>query len=159
MRLTTGPKRAESAFRAVAGLPSALECSLIVGGGDPGSPAAGIGQADEVVGLLPADGRAGARHAAGLPAELGGERPEPAGQPPPSGQRPPGLLTVQVAARAGADQRTYRCITRSEGVRLPDLQCPSHPGDLGRTESLPTNAMGKVIRMDLADRLRTSAPL
>jgi len=36
---------------------------------------------------------------------------------------------------------------------------PHIPEIWGRPESLPTNAMGKIIRTDLAGRLRSSAPL
>jgi len=60
----------------------------------------------------------------------------------------------------------YQCFAMLIG-ELPgqkgcgSLTCsaPHIPEIWGRPESLPTNAMGKIIRTDLAGRLRSSAPL
>ena len=87
-----------------------------------------VGEADEVVGLWPAHGRAGdlLSGAARLPGELAGEAGEAACERPLPGQRPPGLLLSGVAAAVGADQR------RSGRVLRYQTRAPVDAGRFGR---------------------------
>jgi long-chain acyl-CoA synthetase len=66
------------------------------------------------------------------------------------GERVAALVTLVEAGVESASLASF-CSGRLARYKIPELW--------GRADALPTNAMGKIIRTNLADRLRSAAPL